>query len=526
MMLRFLFICLLCTLVAGDCCAQLLTNNNVSLTLTNGVQVTVKGDLQNNAGTTIDNSGTIDLTGDWENNAGNNNFGSSGGTVIFNGNTQSIRGSSSTVFNNMQLAGSGVKTLQVNTAVGGAYPAPSGVLDLGTQYLALNSYTLTINNPGPAAIVRNTGFIQSETDPSTGYGILQWNIGAGTAGDVYDFPFGNIATSDYLPVSLAFTTAGTGNGSIRVSTYPTNTFLSPNNRPLPTGLPSLVNVSGIENADRVLDRWWMINTQNYTVEPVSDLLFTYRDIEWNTGNNSLSEVQLRAQRNDGITWSAQTMGNVNTTSNQVTLTDIQQYNSFWALVDNEAPLPVTLLYFDATLNKSGTVDIRWITESEINNDYFTVERSADGINFEALEIIRGAGNSTQELNYQTTDLYPMKGLSYYRLRQTDFDGNYSYSPLDRVMNNRSLQPEVLIYPNPASGFFLVALNNSLENVEDLHYTLYDCSGRKIQDSDDRQFTVLSNEALRLDLGGMAKGIYFLELILEGEKLFFGKVILK
>ena len=65
--------------------SQLLTSNNVSVTLTGGAQLTVKGDIQNNAGTTVDNNGTIDLNGNWTHNAANNCFGASTGTVIFNG---------------------------------------------------------------------------------------------------------------------------------------------------------------------------------------------------------------------------------------------------------------------------------------------------------------------------------------------------------------------------------------------------------------------------------------------------------
>ena len=521
-----LFICFFSLLSISKCFAQLLTNNNVSITISSSAQITVKGSVQNNAGTVINNSGTIDLSGDWVNNAANSIFGTSAGTVILNGNGQNISGTSSTIFNNLRLQGNGVKTLQVSTNAGGGYPSPSGVLDLGSQKLDLNSKTLTILNPSPTAITRTSGFIQSETDPVSGYGIIQWDAGTGAPGSLYEFPFGNIASGDYLPLSFSVTTAGSGNGSIQASTYPTNTFLSPNNRPLPTGLPSIVNVAGVENADRVLDRWWLINTLNYTTEPVSDLMFTYRDIEWNTGNNTLGEVQLRAQRNDGFTWTAQPLGNVNTLMNQVTLTGVQQYNSYWALVDNDAPLPITLLYFDATLNKSGTVDIRWITESEINNDYFTVERSSNGVDFETLEIIRGAGNSTVTRNYATIDPHPLDGLSYYRLKQTDYDGRFSYSALDRVMNVRGGFPDVHIYPNPANEFFLISLSTPPAHIEDLCYELFDYAGRKVMDSEQYPTSAISPEAVRLELHGLASGVYFLQLMMEGERVYFGRMMVR
>ena len=81
--------------------AQLLTNSNVAITTTAGTQITVKGDIANLPGTTIDNSGIIDLSGDWINSSGNNCFGTSTGTVIFNGANQTIGGTSPTVFNNL-----------------------------------------------------------------------------------------------------------------------------------------------------------------------------------------------------------------------------------------------------------------------------------------------------------------------------------------------------------------------------------------------------------------------------------------
>src|SRR6185295_10083235 len=74
---------LLADAMTGFC--QLMTNNSVAVTLTNGSQVTVKGSILNTAGTTISNSGTIELTGDWTNNSGSNCFGTSAGTVIMNG---------------------------------------------------------------------------------------------------------------------------------------------------------------------------------------------------------------------------------------------------------------------------------------------------------------------------------------------------------------------------------------------------------------------------------------------------------
>ncbi|HKK39552.1 MAG TPA: T9SS type A sorting domain-containing protein, partial [Cryomorphaceae bacterium] len=84
-------------------------------------------------------------------------------------------------------------------------------------------------------------------------------------------------------------------------------------------------------------------------------------------------------------------------------------------------LPITLLSFQASA-KDITVQTSWITASEINNDFFTIERSKDGRFWEKVGTLDGAGDSHTELSYSFTDDRPYAGISYYRLKQTDFDG--------------------------------------------------------------------------------------------------------
>lgn len=88
-------------------------------------------------------------------------------------------------------------------------------------------------------------------------------------------------------------------------------------------------------------------------------------------------------------------------------------------------LPIKLLSFSHQL-APGQVILQWETASEINNDYFTIERSPDMQQWEVIGHVIGAGNSNQQLTYRLADHMPLKGLSYYRLKQTDFDGQYEY----------------------------------------------------------------------------------------------------
>jgi len=116
------------------------------------------------------------------------------------------------------------------------------------------------------------------------------------------------------------------------------------------------------------------------------------------------------------------------------------------------PLPIDLVSFNAEKNDNH-VDLSWVTESEVNNDYFTIERSANGFNWEELKKTKGAGNSNTLLEYKDIDLSPLSGISYYRLKQTDFDGKYSYSDIQKVAFN---DYDIAVYPNPVKNNLTVS----------------------------------------------------------------------
>lgn len=142
--------------------------------------------------------------------------------------------------------------------------------------------------------------------------------------------------------------------------------------------------------------------------------------------SALSDV--RVARFDGAQW--QSHGNGGTTGTTgagsvVTSAAVTSFSPFTIGLET-TPLPIELLYFNAVYH-DGQVDLDWSTAGEINNDYFTVERSADGHVFRELFRKPGAGNSSQPLHYSGTDGQPLAGVSYYRLRQTDYNGDYSYS---------------------------------------------------------------------------------------------------
>ncbi|MFN8143654.1 MAG: T9SS type A sorting domain-containing protein [Bacteroidia bacterium] len=170
-------------------------------------------------------------------------------------------------------------------------------------------------------------------------------------------------------------------------------------------------------------------------------------------------------------------GSINTQSvSEVRQTSLY-FRSFNLPVKNIA-LPIELIYFKAKA-RSGVVDLTWATASEINNSYFTIERSSDGVNFIPIKQINGAGNSTVKLDYSAVDDQPLDGTSYYRLKQTDYDGQYSYSDIESVKNgskNNLPSFEIkMIDPNPFQSSFKVGF--ILDEKAPVSFTLLSMSGK-------------------------------------------------
>ncbi len=125
------------------------------------------------------------------------------------------------------------------------------------------------------------------------------------------------------------------------------------------------------------------------------------------------------------------------------------------------PYTDNIINFTATAVPQG-VQLQWNTSSEINNDYFTLERSADGINYEAVDNIDGSGNTSQTVEYHYVDESPATGVNYYRLCQTDFDGSQKTFESISVTagEDASLLSVVNVYPNPFNGDFLLTYHSN------------------------------------------------------------------
>lgn len=130
-------------------------------------------------------------------------------------------------------------------------------------------------------------------------------------------------------------------------------------------------------------------------------------------------------------------------------------NSLIIDVNTCTPLPVGLINFKAELSDDKErVDLEWVTNSEQNNDFFTIEKSRNGSDWEKLKEVNGAGNSTTIQYYQSIDDAPHLPTTYYRLKQTDFNGEYSFSDIVSTTNDASIQGSLIadISPNPAKDY--------------------------------------------------------------------------
>ncbi|UKN00556.1 T9SS type A sorting domain-containing protein [Paracrocinitomix mangrovi] len=178
-------------------------------------------------------------------------------------------------------------------------------------------------------------------------------------------------------------------------------------------------------------------------------------------------------------------------------------------------LPIELVSFTADMRSNErVVDLHWVTKSEIDNDYFTVERSADGISWEALYNVDGAGNSSYTIHYSDTDNLPLYGVSYYRLKQTDFNGDFSYSPIVSVQDENI--NEISLYPNPViqGGSIVIYLPESFNNVIDLN--IYSADGKVVATE---SFDVVNNNQIIYNVPShVAAGTYMIKIADENFRI--------
>ena len=190
---------------------------------------------------------------------------------------------------------------------------------------------------------------------------------------------------------------------------------------------------------------------------------------------------------------------------------VYQFTAVTALTDNrrftvataQRGLPIELLSFTATPRQGGTVQLYWETIKEANNEIFTVERSADGQAWKSIATLPGSNNSNTLLRYRAQDTQPLAGLSYYRLRQTDFDGAYTLSAIRQVYLGAAPTTTLQIFPNPATDRITVVVPEG----EAGEFSIIGAAGQRVDHLVRRGEP--DGGKLPLDIGALRRGLYTL-----------------
>jgi hypothetical protein len=426
------------------------TNNPTATLVSNGL--TVRGNLNIAGGTLNSNTQSIVARGNWTNNG---NFLASTGTVTFNGAAaQTISGTAVTSFNNLVVNNAaGLNISGVDANVNGAMTLTAGIVTPGFNLVTFaDNATVTgaSNTAHIAGLVRKVG------------------------NDAFTFPVGNAGF--YGPIGISAPGTTTDHFTANYVHSDPDVLYSRSLLQAP-----LARVSAIE--------YWSLNRTNGASTPAVTL--SWDDLR---ASGVTAPADLAVARWDGSTWVSE--GNTLTTGSAsagtVTSIAVNNFSPFTLGTTNMLAnnFPITLLSFDAT--PLGTfVKLDWATTSETSNDYFTVERSQDAASWEDVVQVDGAGNSEVLAEYKTVDPTPYAGLSYYRLRSTDFDGQHTYSDVRAVQFDS--RRDLLVFPNPTDHTLYISLGETAYEVE-----VHDLTGRRLYSA---------HNAMKIDTRAWPTGTY-------------------
>jgi hypothetical protein len=173
-----------------------------------------------------------------------------------------------------------------------------------------------------------------------------------------------------------------------------------------------------------------------------------------------------------------------------------------------AVLPIQLSSFDVIANGKAA-KLSWTTASEMNNNFFVVERGTDGTNFSPIATVRSKGNSSNPQSYQIIDNTLTKGTFYYRLKQVDFDGNKNYSSTRSLkISEQSVFNVIFSEGTNYASVIFDAASNKATNI-----AMYDNNGRLISSKQVSYTSGYNN--LKVDISNLPKGIYFISMDVDG-----------
>lgn len=394
---------------------------------------------------------------------------------------------------------------QLSLGIAGA-SVTYGILELNQNALTLNrSDSAAIRLQGPAGYYR---YIIAE-DPAFG-SIVKWNIGTSTG--VYGIPFGISSSTDTIPFGIAkFSSADIGTFS--VSTYGTPA----NNLPWPSGPVNVSNLNSVfpanntpDNRDWTVDRFWYIGGTNYVAGISAGFLYNNRiGSTSELPANDQNSLNLKAQywNSAAAGWMIPQLGIGSTPLIQpagVGVLDLPVFNTAYTLTSISSPLPVEWLSFTAEPNGT-TVALKWSTATETNCDRYVVERSVDGYSFERIGSLPGSGTSSSLKSYAYNDRNPLNGLAYYRIRQVDYNGQYSLSePVSITMKGAG---KGLLYPIPANNRLNWKPESTDNNPNPVVFRVYSAIGSLVETLQGMPI----DQSYSLDISHLSSGSYLLRI---------------
>ncbi|CAN5445318.1 hypothetical protein BH11BAC2_BH11BAC2_01320 [soil metagenome] len=461
---------------------------------------------------------TFRAQGQWN----NNNYFSAGSSRAILDSTvaQTIGGTQVSTFHELELS----KSAAANTVTLGKNLIVNDTLALYVGQLIMNQKMIDItNSTSLKAIDRTAGAIICEDN--TFAAKVNWNFGTLTG--LREIPFGTITyganpVTQYIPVRINNIT-GVDLGTINLNTYntiPANTPWPPTVSQLNTATgASAPGVPGANNSAFTVDRFWNLTKNGVAANPSTTMQFYFADAERPTGAPMNITNQPKAQPWNSATaaWMsffAGTTGSFaaspNTNSSTVPNYSWPIGNTMpWAIALGQQPLPIELINFNAEIKDNKYVRLYWSTASEVDNDYFTVERTVNENEYDYIAKVNSYyHNSNTPLNYEAFDYAPVQGLQYYRLKQTDLNGDFTYSDLVPVRFGVKAPFEITnVFSEANVG--AVNVEFTYDSNSPLTVTITDAAGRIVASQVNLAATVGTN-VLRIPQS-ISRGLYFITL---------------
>ena len=317
-----------------------------------------------------------------------------------------------------------------------------------------------------------------------------------------EFSFPMSTSSQYLEAIINITTISSLN-------YMECKFTESSSETVPDGL----NVDGTPITEFLDYGYWTFTPDNGT-GVIYDITLTSSGHT----NGGTDPAQHAIFKRDGGDWGNIGTHNNNTQSGTGTSpitakrTNVTGFSDF-IIGKSDNPLLTELIEFTANCNNK-KVDLKWITASEERNDYFTIEKSPDGINFTYLKRIEGAGNSNQIIEYNYTDPEPFHFITYYSLKQTDFNGISIYSDIISSECNIISFDILGTFINNEDGTIKMVLISQSDAI--FYIELFDILGRKI--SSKTFYAIEGENIIEIKAPSISNEICFITIINNTEKI--------